>query len=222
MTAVSSARLFCRLRSTAYGTPQTQDVLKSLIQALLESRVCWVTYQTPTAETARTHRLHPYALCLYNGGLYLFAYRPEDDALMVLSVERIRTINVEDLSFIKDPDVLRRIEDRRQRAFGIIGDGEEISVVLKFTAEQAPYVRERLWHPSQCLTEQDDGSLILRFRASGRFEIVRWVLGWGEHVEVVEPPALRQEVMQHLQAAAQQYATCMTAPATEKEGLSPL
>jgi hypothetical protein len=39
-----------------------------------------------------------YTLCLYNGGLYLFAHCPGDDALMVLSVERMRTINVEDLS----------------------------------------------------------------------------------------------------------------------------
>src|SRR5205823_8040189 len=78
------------------------------------------------------------------GGLYLFAHRPEDDALMVLSVERIRTINVEDLAFTKDPDVRQRIEDRRQRAFGIIDDGEALSVTLKFTAAQAPYIRERV------------------------------------------------------------------------------
>src|SRR5262249_35958298 len=60
-----------------YGTPQTQAVLQSLIPALLEARVCWITYQTPTAEAARSHQMHPYTLCLYNGGLYLFAHRPE-------------------------------------------------------------------------------------------------------------------------------------------------
>jgi predicted DNA-binding transcriptional regulator YafY len=193
----------------AYGTPQTQDILKSLIQALLESRVCCVTYQTPTAETARSHWIQPYTLCLYNGGLYLFAHRPEDDALMVLSVERIRAINVEDLSFMKDLDVLRRIEDRRQRAFGIIDDGEELSVTLKFTAEQAPYVRERVWHPSQRLEEREDGSLILRLQASGEFEIMRWILGWGREVEVLEPPELRQALAQRLQTATRQY-VCAT------------
>lgn len=190
----------------AYGTPQTQEVLQSLIRALLESRVCCVTYQTPTAATARSHRLHPYTLCLYNGGLYLFAHRPEDDALMVLSIERIHTIHVEDLAFTRNPDVLRLIEDRHQRAFGIIDDGEALSVTLKFTAAQAPYVRERVWHPSQGLEEQQDGSLLLRFQASGEFEIMRWILGWGRHVEVLEPPALRQALAQRLQAAAQQYA----------------
>ena len=58
---------------------------------------------------------------------------------------------------------------------------------------------------SQGLAEQTDGSLILRFRASGQFEIIRWVLGWGEDVEVLEPLALRQAVAQHLQEAARHY-----------------
>jgi len=189
-----------------YGTPQTQEVLRSLIPAILESRVCDITYQTLTAEAARNHQIHPYTLCLYNGGLYLFVYRPENDALMVLSVERICTISIAALSFTKDPDVLQRIEARRQRAFGIIDDDEALAVTLKFTAEQAPYVRERVWHASQRLEEQEDGSLILRFQASGEFEIMRWILGWGSEVEVLEPPELRQALAQRLQTAAQQYA----------------
>src|SRR5712691_243450 len=125
---------------------------------------------------------------------------------MVLSVERICAINPDNTPFIKDPAILQRIEARRQRAFGIIDDDEERAVTLKFSAAQAPYVRERVWHPSQCLEEQEDGSLLLRFQASGEFEITRWILGWGSEVEVVEPPALRQALAQRLQAAAQQYA----------------
>jgi len=96
-------------------------------------------------------------------------------------------------------------EAKRERAFGIIDDEEVLEVVLKFTAEQAPYVRERVWHPSQRLQAQEDGSLIVRFQASGEFEIVRWVRGRGEDVEVLEPPALRQAVAQYLQEAARHY-----------------
>ena len=66
-------------------------------------------------------------------------------------------------------------------------------------------VRERVWHPSQSLAEQEDGSLLLRFQASGEFEIMRWILGWGSEVEVVEPPALRQALARRLRAAARQY-----------------
>lgn len=185
-----------------YSTPEVQAVLTCLVPALVESRVCSITYKTPTAAHARSYTIHPYTLDVYHGGMYLFAYRPEPDTLMVLSVERIGTITVEDCSFAKVPEVLQRIEARRQRAFGIIDDDDVLAVTLKFTAEQAPYIRERVWHPTQHLEEQAEGSLILQFQASGWFEIVRWVLGWGNWVEVLEPPELRQAIAQHLQAAA--------------------
>jgi len=35
---------------------------------------------------------------------------------------------------------------------------------------------------------------------------MRWILGWGSEVEVLEPPELRQALAQRLQTAAQQYA----------------
>ena len=189
-----------------HSTPQTRGVLTRLIPALLQSQVCQITYTTPLAESASTYAMHHYTLCLHHGGLYMFAYRPDIDVLTVLSVERIGSISVEPCTFTRDPDMLRRIEARRQRAFGIIDDGKEFAVALKFTAVQAPYVRERIWHPSQQLEAQPDGSLILRFKASGEFEIKRWILGWGNQVEILEPAELRQTIAQDLQAAARRYA----------------
>jgi predicted DNA-binding transcriptional regulator YafY len=196
-----------------YSSRAIQTKLALVVRALHETKVCHIRYRKPQAKSDWTCCIHPYALFEYEGGLYLFAYLPDDDRVVVLGVERIQYITVHEESFTKLPHIWQQIEEKRERAFGIIDDEEELDVVLKFTAEQAPYVREREWHPSQGLTEQEDGSLILRFCASGRFEIVRWVLGWGEHVEVLEPPALRQEVAQYLQAAARQYTTHMRAPA---------
>jgi predicted DNA-binding transcriptional regulator YafY len=95
--------------------------------------------------------------------------------------------------------------------------GRDLEVVVKFTAEQAPYVQERVWHETQSLQVQADGSLLLHMQASGRFEIVRWILGWGEHVKVLEPRALRQEVAEHLRLAAQQYASHLRAPGAEEQ-----
>jgi proteasome accessory factor B len=205
-SALRRAFLSCVKHYKLYGTPQTHAILPTLIAALLESQVCDITYQTPRAATARRHRIQPYTLCLYDRGLYLFAYRPVQATLMVLSVERIRTLQPDTTGFARDPQVLQAIADRRQRAFGIIDDDEVHNVTLKVSAAQAPYMRERLWHPSQRLEEQADGSLIIRFQASGAFEILRWILGWGSAVEVLAPLAFRRELAQRLHTAAQQYA----------------
>ncbi|MFZ0591549.1 MAG: WYL domain-containing protein, partial [Bryobacteraceae bacterium] len=63
------------------------------------------------------------------------------------------------------------------------------------------------WHPSQKLTELPDGGVQLAFRAGGPFEIRRWILGWGDAVEVVSPDELRKEISWTLTAAGSLYQT---------------
>jgi predicted DNA-binding transcriptional regulator YafY len=76
---------------------------------------------------------------------------------------------------------------------------------VRFRADQARYVREREWHPTQTLRDLKGGGVELCFRAGGWFEIRRWILGWGDAAEVVRPAALRREVASVLQRAATAY-----------------
>jgi predicted DNA-binding transcriptional regulator YafY len=74
-------------------------------------------------------------------------------------------------------------------------------VVLQFRKEEALYVRERIWHPTQRLKELPDGGLRLSFRAGGVVEILRW----GSGVTVLQPRRLRQLVTDKLQAVNNLY-----------------
>ena len=80
-----------------------------------------------------------------------------------------------------------------------------MDVILRFRADQAPYVRERMWHPSQTLKDLPDGGVQLEFRAGGPFEIRRWILGWGDAVEVISPDELRREVQGGMVTASSLY-----------------
>ena len=92
----------------------------------------------------------------------------------------------------------------KAEAFGVVWE-KPMTVVVRFRADQAPYVREREWHPTQQLKDLPDGRLQLTFQAGGSFEITRWILGWGDAAEVVRPTRLRREVSAILQAAAGLY-----------------
>jgi predicted DNA-binding transcriptional regulator YafY len=83
--------------------------------------------------------------------------------------------------------------------------GKPMTVIVRFRPDQAPYVREREWHPTQKFRTLRDGRLELTFRAGGTFEITRWILGWGDAAEVVRPASLRREVAAILRAAASLY-----------------
>ena len=200
-----------------YSSPARQTILAHVIRAVHDAHVCQMRYRTPHATRDWGCVVHLYTLCEYEGGLYVFAYLPDEDRVVMLAVERMRALTVLADTYSKLPHVWQQIALKRARAFGMLDDEEVLEVVVKFTAEQAPYVQERVWHETQSLQVQADGSLLLRMQASGQFEIVRWLLGWGEHVEVLEPRALRQEVAEHLRLAAQQYASPLRVPGAEEQ-----
>jgi predicted DNA-binding transcriptional regulator YafY len=56
------------------------------------------------------------------------------------------------------------------------------------------FTRERVWHPSQALREERDGSLEMRMEASSRKEVVRWILSWVPEVQVLAPGELRRRI----------------------------
>jgi len=63
---------------------------------------------------------------------------------------------------------------------------------LRFDAFAARLVTERQWHPSQKIKHLVDGEIELTMTLGSLEEIERWVLSWGEHVQVLEPAALKR------------------------------
>jgi predicted DNA-binding transcriptional regulator YafY len=55
----------------------------------------------------------------------------------------------------------------------------------------ARIIGETVWHPSQVLTKQKDGSLVMELQVMDTVELAAWIMGWGAHVEVLEPVEMR-------------------------------
>ncbi len=79
-------------------------------------------------------------------------------------------------------------------SFGVFSGLKIERVRLWFDAAVAPLVRERSWHPSQRKRELPAGGLELTLDVGISPQVERWLLGWGEHVEVREPAAFRRAV----------------------------
>jgi predicted DNA-binding transcriptional regulator YafY len=186
-----------------------QRTLLLLVQAIVGRRRCLVEYQAPGRDRPRRFPYDPYRLRAVQGGVYAVgrvpAY-PKDIA--TLALERIRDLKATEEPFTVDPAFdPKRYETE---AFGVAW-GKPMTVVVRFRADQAPYVREREWHPTQRFRTLPDGRLEMTFRAGGAFEILRWVLGWGDAAELVRPPALRGEIASVLDGALRLYRRSVTA-----------
>jgi predicted DNA-binding transcriptional regulator YafY len=74
------------------------------------------------------------------------------------------------------------------------------TVRLRFGPGAARYVREKLHHPSQILTELADGWLEAQFTLGTLLEVKRWILNWGAECEVLEPAELREQLVREAAA----------------------
>jgi predicted DNA-binding transcriptional regulator YafY len=72
------------------------------------------------------------------------------------------------------------------------GPGQPIRI--RFDAESARAVRGRTWHATQIIHGLPDGGLDMTLRARDESEIARWVLSWGAHAWVIDPPRLRTRI----------------------------
>jgi predicted DNA-binding transcriptional regulator YafY len=191
--------------------------VRLLTQAWAERRVVGLEYApAPYAPEAspRTARVRPYLIepSLQTHALYLIGWDETRNGMRTFKIERIRDVSLTPDTF-EPPDA--EIDGMFERAWDIIADQEPVDVVLRFAAKVASRVREARWHPSETVAEEADGSLTWRATVAGPIEIRLWILSWGDDVEVLEPPALREDVAStHARAAAQYTAASGATPAT--------
>lgn len=90
------------------------------------------------------------------------------------------------------------IADYAAQAFGVWQDPAQYGeVIWRFAPDAAERAAGFRFHPGQVLEPQTDGSLIVRFRAAGWLEMAWHLYQWGDRVEVIAPPELRDMVEGH-------------------------
>jgi len=78
----------------------------------------------------------------------------------------------------------------------MIPQGQIYNIKLKFLPKVAQNVAEVHWHSTQKVIYNKDGSANVEFRIDGLGEIIWWILGYGDQVQVLAPKTLRRKVIE--------------------------
>lgn len=152
----------------------------------------------------RTHEFRPYTLLMYRGGLYLLGRSHRGSRIVTLAVERIR--RAERLPERFDYPPRYSPQQHSEGTFGIIeGPEARVELLINNAATEA-YLRARLIHPTQRFRRRRDGRTVLSMTVRGTEELRNWILGFGPWLEVLGPPALRDEVAAAARRTAALYA----------------
>lgn len=182
------------------------DTLTSLRQAILAG--VWIKADHRARATgllSRNARLGPLAMLLGEGRQYLVAYSEWAKDVRLFALSSFEQIELTGDSFERPEEF--DLAGWMQRSFGIWQE-ELYDVVWRFTPTVAPDARMYLFHPTQTLTAERDGSLTVRFRAGGLREMCWHLFRWGDQVEIIEPVTLRETMKELVCLLAQTLETC--------------
>ena len=175
-----------------------EEVLSGTIaDALKACAVLEIDYQARTDPAPRRRAIVPYGV-LAGARRYLVG-RPEGDQsgpVRTYRMDQIRAASLTTRTFVRPLDF--DLAAFAERAFGLYQNEREYGeVVWRFTPAASAHARGYVFHPSQTVMDEVDGSLTIRFRAAGHLEMAWHLYQWGDAVEVLAPESLRAMVEAH-------------------------
>jgi predicted DNA-binding transcriptional regulator YafY len=167
-----------------------RDVIRTVQSALLQRRQLTGRYRSPYDSKAITFRLQPYRLCLVKNAWYVIGKADKFPDIRTFRIARFKSLRLLDAPADVPEDF--GLQGYFGNAWAVYRGEQRFEVVLRFSSESAPIVVETLWHHTQKLQKQPEGSASLSFSVDGLEEILNWILGWTGHVTVLQPTELRE------------------------------
>jgi predicted DNA-binding transcriptional regulator YafY len=157
-------------------------------------------------QTEQRH-LEPLQMVCSNGAWYVMGRDLDrEKAVRTFALVRIRDVRMTDQSC--QPMQPGELDGHLEGAFDMLGktpSSQRKQIRVRFDAYGAGFVRERLWHASQVITEIPEGGVEVTMELSSFEEVEEWILTYGRYAKVLEPPEFVERMKIILRETLAQY-----------------
>lgn len=157
------------------------EFMQKLRHAVIACKIIKIKYQSKSKDEWRT--VYPYGF-LYGNKHYLIAWHTKRKAMCHFDLNNIEKIEISNQYFNRDPKF--SLEKFAEQSFGVYQE-EPFEVEWLFDKKVANDASKYIFHPTQKMHLNDDGSLTVKFRAGGAREMDWHLYTWGKHVKVIKP-----------------------------------
>lgn len=179
-------------------------ILTQVLSAISKSQRLHLVYQVASRGGDMTERdVDPYGIIPYERTWHLIGYCHLRQAVRVFKVDRIRSIEILPQRFTapNDFDTERFLASGWGLMRGL--DLPVDDVILRVYPPAADWVAEGEWFEGERTEREEDGSVVYRASIQVTPEFQRWVLRYGQMVEVVAPDHLREWIAGEARAIVQ-------------------
>lgn len=180
--------------------------IDDIYQAVHKKEVLNLLYQSFKARQPNTIHFHPYLLKEYRNRWFVLGRRSAKEPLITLALDRIKEISIaQNIEYVEHDDF--DAEDHFEHVIGVTVDQgrRPQKVHLKIDRRNAPYVLTKPLHSSQEMIRKSKAGIEITLKVQVNYELEREILGFGESMEVVSPPKLRERMKSRLAKASQSY-----------------
>ena len=178
-------------------------VFRILLKGLQEHLAVKFKYKNLGAAVFKRRLVHPYHLACIENRWYLFAFDVKRQDLRTFALTRLREAQLTGKPF--EPPKQFDLEEHLRGSFRVYKGSGDFEVVIEFDAWATDLVRGRQWHATQQWSELPEGRSRLRMRLGSVKEVEGWVLSWGAHATVVQPPALIERIQKTVAELQRRY-----------------
>jgi predicted DNA-binding transcriptional regulator YafY len=179
-----------------------REIINRVNEAALQKKSIEMVYYTMSRKKEGKRKVDPYRIWFFNGTFYLIGYCHLRREIRIFAVDRIKM-----LQQTKEPFEIPEefdFEDFMRPSFGVF-QGETVKVKIWFAPDAAGYIKEKIWHDTQEIVPQKDGSIVFEAAVAGTDEIRFWVMSWGSKALALEPNSLREEIRAELDVLLGKY-----------------
>ena len=170
---------------------ERQPVYEQLLAAIADRQAVRIRYESFLEQSHIQTKLQPYKLLFNQHSWYVIGRSSVHREVRTFNVGRIAKLELlDESSKIPANFSVDRYLGNAWRLIPEAGPDEEVH--LRFRPQVARNVADVAWHKTQRTEILPDGSLDFRVTVSGLNEISWWITGYGEQVEVLSPPKLRE------------------------------
>lgn len=177
-----------------------------LFDAVKEQTPIEIGYHSYRKENAEDFTVHPYLLKEYRNRWWLIGRDDKTDRILTLGLDRILKIKISRNKFklndLFHPDTFF------DKVIGVSIDyaASPQDIILKINPISVKHVESKPIHKCQeTVKKEDNGSLIVKLNLIINYELKSTILGFGDGIEVLEPPTLRGEIKAIHDRSCQQY-----------------
>lgn len=181
-----------------------RSVFETLLDSYHSKKAIRIGYKSPVEPEFET-TLEPYRLVFCRHSWYVIGHSGLHRERRTFHLGRITRFEETEISYeVPKGFTLKQYFGNAWRM--IREPGPDQKVAVRFSKLVARNVSEVLWHPTQKVAWNEDGSIDYTVTVSGLNEISWWILGYGREAKVLKPVKLRKMIQKHASDMLDQYA----------------